>query len=631
MSQSFEQIERSIVGKRQERKFVATRADLTLNDEERTVEISFSSEQPVERWFGREVLDHSPESVMLDRLNSSGPYLNNHDTDRKLGWVLPGSVHLYQAARKGRCTVRYSRRQAAEDEWQDVRDGAPLTISVGYIIHELKLEKSESGEKTYRATRWEPLEVSAVPVAADITVGGGRSLESDEVEPEPHAPSTEESITPAPTPEPDTDAARAATTIEVRKEKMSELMEQFEQEGRFFEQPGMAREFYAEGKTLDEFRRAVLDKKRAEAVNPPAPKPVVELNERERERYSISRAILADADARDGKDDNSFEREVSDEIARKLGGDVKLRGGILIPTGIALRGLQMQRTPLTTGGATTGADAVFTEPGSFIDLLRNRAMVIQLGATLLPGLQGNVAFPKQTSAGSVSWVGENPGSDVDESNIQLDQVTLQPRSAMSTQAYSRQLLRQAVVNIDALVTMDLAKTMALEIDRVALHGSGTSNAPTGLYTTSGVNSVAMGGAVTFSKIVQMETEIASGNADIGMMAYLTTPGVRGAAKTTQKFSGTDGQPIWTGDEMNGYRAAASNQVSKTLGVGMNEHGIVFGVWSELLIGEWGALELITDPYAKKKQALIEVTSFCMVDIAPKYGEAFCKGTGLTVS
>jgi hypothetical protein len=80
--------------------------------------------------------------------------------------------------------------------------------------------------------------------------------------------------------------------------------------------------------------------------------------------------------------------------------------------------------------------------------------------------------------------------------------------------------------------------------------------------------------------------------------------------------------------MNGYRAEASNNVSKVLGAGTNEHGIVFGVWDQLLIGEWGALELITDPYRLKKQGMIEVTSYQLIDIAARYGAAFTKGTGL---
>jgi hypothetical protein len=65
--------------------------------------------------------------------------------------------------------------------------------------------------------------------------------------------------------------------------------------------------------------------------------------------------------------------------------------------------------------------------------------------------------------------------------------------------------------------------------------------------------------------------------------------------------------------------------------GGSSHGIIFGVWAFLLFGQWGALEIITDPYALKKQGMIEVTTYLMVDIALRYAAAFSKGTGLTVS
>ena len=290
---------------------------------------------------------------------------------------------------------------------------------------------------------------------------------------------------------------------------------------------------------------------------------------------------------------------------------------------------------MTTTGATTGSDILFTEPGSFIDMLRARAKVFKLGAQLLPGLSGAVAFPKQTGAGTLYWVGENPGSDVTESNIALDQVVLSPKSAMAQQAYSRQLLRQSAGVVDTLVTNDLRKTAALGIDRAALHGSGSSNEPTGIYVASGVNPVAFGGVITFPKVVQMETEVALDDADVGEMGYLTTPGVRGAAKTTQKFSGTNGEAIWTGNaengEMNGYRAEVSTQVRSNMGAGTNEHGIAFGVWSEMIVGEWGAMEVLTDPYTLAGKGLIRLVLFLMIDIQLRHAEAFSKGTGLTVS
>ncbi len=119
------------------------------------------------------------------------------------------------------------------------------------------------------------------------------------------------------------------------------------------------------------------------------------------------------------------------------------------------------------------------------------------------------------------------------------------------------------------------------------------------------------------------------------MAYLTTPGARGKAKKTQEFSSTNGMALWRDGEMNGYRAEASNQVSAVMNAsaatGGTSHGILFGVWSQLLFGEWGVMEIITDPYRLKKQGMIEVTNFIMVDIKPRYAEAFCKGTGQSLS
>ena len=133
----------------------------------------------------------------------------------------------------------------------------------------------------------------------------------------------------------------------------------------------------------------------------------------------------------------------------------------------------------------------------------------------------------------------------------------------------------------------------------------------------------------------METEIAADDADVGEMGYLTTPGVRGAAKTTQKFTRHERQGHLDGQrregEMNGYRAEVSTQVRTNMGAGTNEHGIAFGVWSELIVGEWGAMEILTDPYTLAGQGLIRLVLFLMVDMAFRHPEAFSKGTGLTVS
>lgn len=593
-----------------------------VDAENRTAEFAFASTKPIEHWFGFLILDTNKNSVVLDRVeNGVCPHLVNHDTDNQVGVVVADSVTLGDMVRG---TVKFSRSERGEEIFQDVIDGVRAGVSFGFLVHDMVMESETDGIPTYRATKWEIIETTSASIPADISVGFGRSNDFFTKE---ETPKTEKRMENENENTPETPAVNQTVpaTVETRSQESRELStaREIEQFGAIFGETELARDFVAAGKTVPEFRAAVAEKRKSSTPVPA--KPPVELNEQETKKYSIARAILADANIRDGKQDSSFETEVSDELRRKLNAPgVELRGGILIPTNVGL----VKRAGLDTASATKGQTLVFTEfGGSLIELLRNKAKVLMLGATVLPGLQGNVSFPRQSGSGSASWVGENPGADVGESNLTLDSITLSPKTLQSTTSYSRQLLAQGVINVDSIVADDLAKVNALEIDRAALHGSGTSNQPLGLYGAS-INTVAFGGSVTFAKLVDMETEIATDNADMDSMAYLTTPGVKGKAKQTAELANTVNNAIWRNNEMNGYRAEATNQMSKTLGAGTNEHGIILGVWSELLFGEWGAMEIITDPYRLKKQGMIEVTTFNMVDIKRRHDESFCKGTGL---
>lgn len=138
------------------------------DDDARTVELSFSSEEPVARWEGLEILDHSPGSIRTERLQNGAPLLMDHDTRDQIGVV--ESVK-FGSDRKGRAVVRFSRNARADDIYRDVVDGIRGNVSVGYLIHETHKE----GANSYRVTDWEPYEISIVSVPADTTVGVGRS------------------------------------------------------------------------------------------------------------------------------------------------------------------------------------------------------------------------------------------------------------------------------------------------------------------------------------------------------------------------------------------------------------------------------------------------------------------------
>lgn len=150
----------------------------SIDQENMTVDLSFSSEEPVKRWFGHEILSHKKEDVNLDRLNDSAAVLVNHNGDQ-VGVVEKAMIK----SKKGLAKLRFSpNTDYAKAVFQDIVDGIRKNVSVGYDIIEFQLDREdENGVATYRA-QWEPLEISMVGVPADKTVGVGRSHETREVE-----------------------------------------------------------------------------------------------------------------------------------------------------------------------------------------------------------------------------------------------------------------------------------------------------------------------------------------------------------------------------------------------------------------------------------------------------------------
>ncbi len=146
-----------------------------VNTEDRTVELAFASESPVERWFGLEILDCSPKAVRLERLRSGGPVLVGHDANDQVGVVERVSV---DADKVCRATVRFSRSARGQEILNDIADGIRRNVSVGYVIEDARLEGKKGEIETYRATRWMPYEVSIVPMPADIRVGIGRQMDT---------------------------------------------------------------------------------------------------------------------------------------------------------------------------------------------------------------------------------------------------------------------------------------------------------------------------------------------------------------------------------------------------------------------------------------------------------------------
>jgi HK97 family phage major capsid protein/HK97 family phage prohead protease len=581
-------------------------AQFDAQEEERTVEFSFSSETPVKRWFGNEVLSHDSSAVDLGRMNDGAPVLFNHDPDRVIGVVERAWVDGDK--RRARALVRFSRNSFAEEVLADVRDGVLRNISVGYSI-----DTAEERDDNIVITRWQPHEVSVVSIPADPSIGIGRSLPVEAAAPAATTPVPSPTDMEDNTPNLEEVRAQAAADERARVASITALCREHNVD--------LSQSLIERGSSKEDSMVQILDeisKRAKQPATPATPKaqPVgtvssdIGLTDKESRSYSFVRAIRAMAypNDRGAYEEASFEREVSAAVEQRMGATAR---GMLVPD-------EVLRRDLTVGTASAAGDLVFTDarPGSFIELLRNRLALNTLGVTMLTGLNGPVAIPRQTGAPTAYWVAEK-GTPT-ESNPTVDQVNLTPKTLGAYTEFSRKLVLQSSIDVEQMVRNELATVIALEIDRAALYGLGTSNQPQGLKLVTGINTEDFANnQPTYAELVSMETKVNADNADIGAMSYITNSTIFGGFKTTEKAATTAQFVLEPGGTVNGYGVVRSNQIASG--------DVFFGVWSQMLMGMWGALDLQVNPYALDTSGGVRVTALQDVDVAVRHPEAFTRG------
>ena len=568
----------------------------------RTLSFPFSSQEPVARWFGDEVLSHAAGAADLSRLNDGAPLLFNHDMDCVIGVVEKAYVG---DDLRGYATVRFAKTPQADEIVAMIDDGILRNVSFAYEADKyVATELDDDGDAdTYTATSWKAYEVSIVSVPADPTVGVGRAhdTQSRPVIVEKRSP---DAITAAPaailevkTMETNTTGgAAAAAPIDesaLRAKWMQEEGERVREiestRARFPEKISReeAEKFIREGKSVAELRGLVLDRMLAAPATPAASfgHTHVDMSNAESRSYSVVRAINAalNNDWREA----GLEREVHDTIAKARGGKTK---GLLLPSNLpfcptpeherayralGVRGMQ-NRAPYqvgTAGSGTTGGTAVATNllAADFIEVLRNSSVTAQMGARFLTGLVGNIDIPRQTAQTTAYWVGESAA--VTESEGTFDKLSMKARTLGALSVISRLMLLQSTPAIEMIVREDLVRVLALAIDLAAISGSGSSGQPTGIVNTAGVGSVVGGtnGAnITFDHIIQLYSQPRIANAPMANLGFAMNPHVYGYLSAQKS---TTGQYLWMpqggimnapGDTVRGYPYAVSNQLRSTL-------------------------------------------------------------------
>ena len=596
-------------------------AEIRAVDDERRVELAFSSEEPVERSFGIEILDHGADSVDMNFMGSGrAPLLVDHNPADQVGVVEKASLGTDRVAR---ADVRFGKGERANEMYEDVKDGIRTNISVGYRINKMEVEDGEEGGDAYRVTDWTPMEISLVSIPADTTVGVGRDagdqfetliirkkedIMSDDVKvatPEP---------VPAAVAQPQVDLAKLERQArDAESSRVAEIMAL----GEAKNMRDKAIDAIRDGKSVEQFRGMVIDAlPNAQPIEVAEP----ELNEKEVQRYSLMKALRA-ATNNDWRD-AQFELEVSDEIGRMQGRTAK---------GFFVHGSAWGQRNIIAGTDADGGHLVATDHygNEFISALQKRLVVAGLGTRILTGLQGDVSIPKLSAGVSAGFVGE--GSAVSEANQTFAELALAPKTLGVFTDISRKLMMQSDPSAEQIVRDDILNAVAAKIEDVAIEGD-ASNEPTGITKTSGIGSVAIGtngGAPTWASVVNLVKEVEVDDAKIndGSCAFLTNSKVKAKLAQTAKVSSSDSVMVldapW--DALYGYPLAVTNHVPSDLTKGSTSgtcSAMVFGDFSQLIMAFWSAPDVLVDPYTGGSAGNTRIIVHQDLDVGVRHAQSF---------
>ena len=567
-----------------------------IDEEKRTAHIAVSSELPVERSFGKEILMHESGAINLEFVASGrAPLLLDHDMERQIGVI--ESVELSED-RKLRAKVRFGRSALAQEVFQDVVDGIRSNISVGYRVNEMT--RDDKQRDVYRVRSWSPLEVSVVSIPADPSVGVGRSAAAPEPKPtvEPSVRKEDKMSE-----ELNMDAVRAQAAKEAAR-NASEIITL----GVRHNKRDLADAAIGAGKSIEQFRGELLD---VIGNDKPLDNTDIGLTRKEKQEFRLIRAIASLANPNDRllREAAAFEFEASEAAARRYGRSAQ---GVMIPTDI----LGTWKRDLNTSDDN---ELVATDllAGEFVDVLRNASSVMAAGARMLTGLNGNVSIPTKTAGSAGGWISTQGGAS-SESEPTFGSISLTPKTVGAFTDMTRQMILQSSLSVEALVRDDLTQALAIAIDKGGLEGSGSSGQPTGVLNTAGVNTVtAFAAAVpTFAEMVSLETAVAADNALLGNLAYITDAATAGGLKTKAKDAGS-GMFVLEGGQANGYPVIVSQQA--TAG------NVYFGNFNDLLIGMWGGLDITVDPYTSSNTGTVRIVALQSVDVGVRHAVSFAYG------
>jgi HK97 family phage prohead protease len=622
-------------------------SEKSINEEERSITFSFLSDTKVRRSFGTEQIDTKNGKILLERIKKAGPLLWNHDDS-----VLIGSIRdAWMKDGRGYAKAVFSKNQRAEEIFQDVKDGIIQNVSFRYEILDYDVRSDDNGDDLYLLKEISPIEVSLVSCPADYSIGISRKKYGEKINIEQNKENQRM----------EKSQDQEVKTIQVgedqirkheheRADKIFALADQFDKHD-------LARQAVRSGTSYEDFKEAIL-KELGRSSGPVSRasedrKPLLGLSKREAEGFSLVRAFAAMAEG-NLRELAPFEYEVSEEMKKRAGNlGSRSAGGLFVPLdSLVLQRAEPDRMSTKTADVIGGVpDRLLTD--RFIDGLYSRLICVAAGAQILGPLDpGEVSIPKMVKSvggtqaaptAAAQWLGEDvPAAD---SKMGIVQISLRPRRISATSIVTNDLLKMSAMPAESLIRNDFQKQIALAIDAATLTGTGTDR-PTGIMSTGGVyNATPTTGvgdakkeapvAITFNHLVELESYIHDLDAATGPLTYVMDPKTRGVLKTTLESNVGGARFIWQSSGgsssegiVNGCRALTTTNVRFGESVGY----VLLGAWENVIVGNWGYLEFIVDPYTEATRGNVRVTCHMWADVRLRYPEAFAfRRTALTGS
>jgi len=580
-----------------------------------SVRMSVASEEPVlsyvyfnEQWQRAwEILDHSPDSINLDRAADGLVILDRHYGDQI------GLMSVDVTDRKLGGPVQFCTGTRAQEIAADAAKGLRRNVSVGYQVDSdsYRLEDTMDGVPVVRAMSWTPYEASFEPVPADPTVGVERSAKQPAAKRTPAKQKKDEARTMDPKEMAELFARAAQHGIDAAK-----VAELAQGEGARAALDALIVDKQASDLKAERAKVTKLEERKPEAPKQERAEVAPIGGDKETEakamrKYSVMNVLRSIAG---GKVDIGFEREISDECAKIRG---KAATGIIVPHAA------LGTRDFTKSGTSSSSIATNLLAGEFINLLQTKSVLAPLGVRFLSGLVGDVAIPKMSAGATGYWVTE--GSDITESQPTLGQVTGAPHTAGALVDISRRLLNQSTPDAEAMVRDEIVARVARTIQIAVFQGTGADGQPTAITGASNINNPSVtAGTPTYAELLNFIGDIMTDNAEADGMKWVMTGEVWAKLAATFIDSSSNAERVldWKSKTCLGYDYLVSEDVGA--------NSLFFGNWSTVNVGVWGnGVDLNADTATLSASGGLRLVGLQDVDVMVRLGEALAYNTAVT--